>query len=120
MYCTHAGPIGCIMLVQWLHKYKVGHIDLILMKHHISQILLKFLNFPMCQTNLKVSKICWSFKPSALPIWVTLYENPLRVSLPSHLIFLHLAICSFLELPIGLNCCLSLQQWHVVYHLYLG
>ena len=31
---THAGPIGCIMLVLLPHKYKVGHIDLILIKHH--------------------------------------------------------------------------------------
>ena len=34
MYRTHGGPIGCIMLVLWPHKYKVGHIDLILIKHH--------------------------------------------------------------------------------------
>ena len=33
MYPTHAGPIGCIMLALWPHKYKVGHIDLILIKH---------------------------------------------------------------------------------------
>ena len=49
MYSTHAGPIGCIMLAQWPHKYKVGHIDLILIKHHISQIHLKNLNF-LCVT----------------------------------------------------------------------
>ena len=33
MYPTHAGPIGCILLMLWPHKYKVDHIDLILMKH---------------------------------------------------------------------------------------
>ena len=33
MYPTHAGPIGCTMLVLWHHKYKVGHIGLILIKH---------------------------------------------------------------------------------------
>ena len=33
MYPTYAGSIGCIMLVLWPHKYKVGHIDLILIKH---------------------------------------------------------------------------------------
>ena len=48
MYPTHTDSIGCIMLAQWPHKYKVGHIDLILIKHHISQIHLKNLNFSMC------------------------------------------------------------------------
>ena len=33
MYCTHTGPIGCTMLLLWPHKYKVGHIDLILIYH---------------------------------------------------------------------------------------
>ena len=33
MYHTHTGPIGCIMLALWPHKYKVGHIDLIPIKH---------------------------------------------------------------------------------------
>ena len=33
MYPIHAGPIGCIMLMLWPHKYKVGHIDLIFIKH---------------------------------------------------------------------------------------
>ena len=33
MYPTHAGPIQCTMLMLWSHKYKVGHIDLILIKH---------------------------------------------------------------------------------------
>ena len=35
MYPTHAGPIGCTMLTLWPHKYKVGHIDLILMTPHL-------------------------------------------------------------------------------------
>ena len=48
MYPTHAGPIGYTKLTLWPHKYKVGHIDLILIKHHISQIHLKILNFHMC------------------------------------------------------------------------
>ena len=56
---------------------------------------------------MKVSRICCSFKPSALPRWVTLYENSSSVSLPSHLIFLWLAICSFLVLLTGLNCYLN-------------
>ena len=34
MYCTHAGPIGCIMLALWPHKDKEGHIDLIHRRHH--------------------------------------------------------------------------------------
>ena len=34
MYPTHTVPIGCTMLVPWPHKYKVGHIDLILIYHH--------------------------------------------------------------------------------------
>ena len=34
MYSTHTGPIGCIMLMLWPHRYKVGHIDLILIKHN--------------------------------------------------------------------------------------
>ena len=34
MYPTHAGPIGCIMLMLWPHKYKIGHTDLNLIKHH--------------------------------------------------------------------------------------
>ena len=33
MYPIHAGLIGCTMLMLWSHKYKVGHIDLILIKH---------------------------------------------------------------------------------------
>ena len=33
MYHTHAGLTGCTMLMLWLHKYKVGHIDLILIRH---------------------------------------------------------------------------------------
>ena len=33
MYPTHTDPIGCTMLILWPHKYKVGHIDLILIKH---------------------------------------------------------------------------------------
>ena len=48
MYSTHAGSIECTVLTLWPHKYKVGHIDLILIKHHISQIHLKILNFPVC------------------------------------------------------------------------
>ena len=48
MYPTHADPIGCIMLTLWPHKYKVGHTDLILIKHLISCIHLKILNFHMC------------------------------------------------------------------------
>ena len=35
MYPTHVGPIGHIMLALWSHKYKLGHIDLILIIHHI-------------------------------------------------------------------------------------
>ena len=34
MYPTHIGPIRCTMLVIWSHKYKEGHIDLILIQHH--------------------------------------------------------------------------------------
>ena len=34
MYPTHVGPIGCFMLILWSHKYKLGHIDLILMTPH--------------------------------------------------------------------------------------
>ena len=34
MYPTHAGPIGCTMFMLWLHNYKVGHIDRILIRHH--------------------------------------------------------------------------------------
>ena len=34
MYPTHAGLIGCIIFTLWPHKYKVGHIDLILIYHH--------------------------------------------------------------------------------------
>ena len=45
MYSTHTGPIGCIMLIVWPYKYKLGHIDLILIIHHIH---MKNLNFPMC------------------------------------------------------------------------
>ena len=33
MYPTHAGPIGCTILMLWPHKYKVGQIDLILIFH---------------------------------------------------------------------------------------
>ena len=33
MHPSHAGTIGCTILMLWLHKYKVGHIDLILIKH---------------------------------------------------------------------------------------
>ena len=33
MYPTHTGPIECIMLVLQPHKSKVGHIDLILIRH---------------------------------------------------------------------------------------
>ena len=33
MYPTHAGPIGCTVLMLWPHKYTAGHIDLILIKH---------------------------------------------------------------------------------------
>ena len=33
MYLTHADSIGCTMHMLWPHKYKVGHIDLILIKH---------------------------------------------------------------------------------------
>ena len=33
MYPIQAGPIGCTTLVLWPHKYKVGHIDLILIYH---------------------------------------------------------------------------------------
>ena len=58
MYPTHTDSIGCIMLAQWPHKYKVGHIDLILIKHHISQIHLKNLNFPMCHTLAPFKKAC--------------------------------------------------------------
>ena len=49
MYPTHAGPMGCTMLVLWPHKYKVGHIDLILI---YIQNLLKFLNFHLCHMYL--------------------------------------------------------------------
>ena len=52
MYPIHAGPIGCTMLVLWSHKYKVGHIDLILIKHQISYIHLKFLNFHVCHISM--------------------------------------------------------------------
>ena len=42
MYPTCAGSIGCTMLMLWPHKYKVGHIDLILIYHqnllHSSEI----------------------------------------------------------------------------------
>ena len=51
MYPTHAGSIGYTKLMLWPHKYKVGHIDLILIKHHICQIHLKILNFHMCHNN---------------------------------------------------------------------
>ena len=34
MYPIHTGPIGCTMLVLWPHKYKVGHVDVILIYHH--------------------------------------------------------------------------------------
>ena len=34
MYPTYTDPIEFIMLAVWPHKYKVGHIDLILIKHH--------------------------------------------------------------------------------------
>ena len=50
MYPTHTGSIGYTKLMLWLHKYKEGHIDLILIKHHMSQIHLKNLNFSMCHT----------------------------------------------------------------------
>ena len=33
MYSTHTDFTGCTMLVLRSHKYKVGHIDLINMKH---------------------------------------------------------------------------------------
>ena len=43
---THTGPIGYTKLMLWLHKYKVGHIDLILMTPKSPENL----NFPMCHT----------------------------------------------------------------------
>ena len=46
----NTGFIDHIILVWSSHKYKVGHIDLIFIKHNISQIHLKFLNFDMCHT----------------------------------------------------------------------
>ena len=55
MYPTHTGPIGCIMLVVWHHKCKLGQIDLILIIHHIH---IKNLNFPMCHTLTPFKKAC--------------------------------------------------------------
>ena len=43
---THTGPIGYTKLMLWPHKYKVGHIDLILMTPKSPENL----NFPMCHT----------------------------------------------------------------------
>ena len=45
MYPTYAGLIGCTMLALWPHKYKVGHIDLILIKY---QNLLNSPEIPKC------------------------------------------------------------------------
>ena len=35
VYPIQAGSIGHIMLMLWPHKYKLAHIDLILIIHHI-------------------------------------------------------------------------------------
>ena len=32
---TYAGSIGCFMLTVWPYKCKVGHHDLIIIRHHI-------------------------------------------------------------------------------------
>ena len=68
MYPTHACPIGCFMLVLWPHKYKVGHIDLILIRHHISLIHLKNLNFPMCNMYLDLIP-CKLFATCPFLVW---------------------------------------------------
>ena len=52
MYPTYAAPIGCTIVVLWPNKYKVGYIDLILIKTKISLIHLKFLNFHVCHIGM--------------------------------------------------------------------
>ena len=47
VYPTHAGSMGCFMLMVWLHKFKVGHYDLIIMTLH-SPEKPENLNIPMC------------------------------------------------------------------------
>ena len=56
MYTMHTGPKGCTMLALWPDKYKVGHIDLILIKH---QNLLNSLEIPefLCVSHMQCIKI---------------------------------------------------------------
>ena len=46
---TYTGPIEYFMLMVWLHNYKLGHHDLIIMTPH-SPEKPENLNIPMCHT----------------------------------------------------------------------